>query len=130
MRMSFVSVLLLSTLCCMTTNGQAQPKVKLKTMVPAAPIETNHRPQSKLKGSVKVYSLPTVMAEGDKIWEDFAKFTVGSEETPSIREVNDEKGNIAEKYTQMPGWSGGGVFQAGGVAYIGLMDTPFGAIVR
>lgn len=26
----------------------------------------------------------------------------------------------------MPGWSGGGVFQAGGVAYIGLMDTPFG----
>ena len=126
MRMSFVSVLLLSTLCCMTTNGQAQPKVKLKTMVPAAPIETNHRPQSKLKGSVKVYSLPTVMAEGDKIWEDFAKFTVGSEETPSIREVNDEKGNIAEKYTQMPGWSGGGVFQAGGVAYIGLMDTPFG----
>lgn len=121
MRMSFVSVLLLSTLCCMTTNGQAQPKVKLKTMVPAAPIETNHRPQSKLKGSVKVYSLPAVMAEGDKIWEDFAKFTVGSEETPSIREVNDEKGNIAEKYTQMPGWSGGGVFQAGGVAYIGLM---------
>lgn len=55
--------------------------------------------------------------------EDFSKFTAGSEATPDATDVADATtGYIADKLTNTPGWSGDGVFQAGGCAYIGIVD--------
>ena len=55
--------------------------------------------------------------------EDFSKFTAGSEATPDATNVADATtGYIADKLTNTPGWSGDGVFQAGGCAYIGIVD--------
>lgn len=55
--------------------------------------------------------------------EDFSKFTAGSEATPDATNVaNATTGYIADELTNTPGWSGDGVFQAGGCAYIGIVD--------
>lgn len=55
--------------------------------------------------------------------EDFSKFTAGSEATPDATNVADATtGYIADELTNTPGWSGDGVFQAGGCAYIGIVD--------
>lgn len=55
--------------------------------------------------------------------EDFAKFTAGSEATPDATDVTDaDTGLIADELTDAPGWSGYGVFQAGGCAYIGMVE--------
>lgn len=55
--------------------------------------------------------------------EDFSKFTAGSETTPDATDVTDATtGYIADELTNTPGWSGNGVFQAGGCAYIGIVD--------
>lgn len=53
--------------------------------------------------------------------EDFSKFTAGSEATPDATDIADiATGNIASEYTLTPNWSGAGIFQAGGTAYIGM----------
>lgn len=57
------------------------------------------------------------------IAEDFSKFTKGTEETPDAADLCGDNGAIPEEYTQMPGWEGMGVYQAGGVAYIGMYDS-------
>lgn len=55
--------------------------------------------------------------------EDFSKFTAGSEATPDATDVADATtGYIADELTNTPGWSGDGVFQAGGCAYIDIVD--------
>lgn len=55
--------------------------------------------------------------------EDFSKFTAGSEATPDATDVADATtGYIADELTNTPGWSEDGVFQAGGCAYIGIVD--------
>ena len=55
--------------------------------------------------------------------EDFSKFTAGCEATPDATDVADATtGYIANELTNTPGWSGDGVFQAGGSAYIGIVD--------
>lgn len=55
--------------------------------------------------------------------EDFSKFTAGSEATPDATDVADATTRyIADELTNTPGWSGDGVFQAGGCAYIGIVD--------
>lgn len=55
--------------------------------------------------------------------EDFTKFTAGSEATPDATDVTDaDTGLIADELTDAPGWSGYGVFQAGGCAYIGMVE--------
>lgn len=59
--------------------------------------------------------------------EDFSKFTAGSEDAPDMTEItNWETGYIDPSYTQTPGWSGYGIYQAGGVAYLGMIDTGYG----
>ena len=64
--------------------------------------------------------------ESTVIWEDFAKFTEGSEATPGTVDVGQENGVIPESLTQMPGWTGAGVFQAGGMAYLSFFEGQYG----
>lgn len=57
---------------------------------------------------------------GALIWEDFSKFTAGSEEQPSDAIFGAEgTEDIPGEYTQESGWKGKGVRQAGGIAYVG-----------
>lgn len=56
------------------------------------------------------------------ITEDFSKFTKGTEEAPDNEDLGNN-GTIPEDYTQTPGWQGAGVYQAGGVAYIGMDNS-------
>ncbi|MFV0467463.1 MAG: hypothetical protein ACK5MK_00905, partial [Dysgonomonas sp.] len=60
--------------------------------------------------------------------EDFSKFTSGSEATPDATDLADADNNyfIADQYTSTPGWDGFGVFQAGGVCYLGMADYDNG----
>ena len=51
--------------------------------------------------------------------EDFSKFVDGSETAPTEQDLADEStGAIDAQYTQQAGWSGMGIFQAGGICAI------------
>lgn len=56
------------------------------------------------------------------ITEDFAKFAKGTEDAPDNENIG-SNGTIPDEYTQTPGWKGEGVYQAGGVAYIGMYQS-------
>ena len=70
--------------------------------------------------------------------EDFSKFVEGSETAPAEQDLADEStGAIDAQYTQQAGWSGMGIFQAGGICAIapvynyyfyegGYLNTPKG----
>ena len=61
--------------------------------------------------------------ENAVIWEDFSKFTAGSEGTPDATDVNDPStAEIPAEMTLSPGWKGLGIKQAGGIAYVGTYD--------
>ncbi len=51
--------------------------------------------------------------------EDFSKFQAGSETAPDNTSITMEKYSINPAYTQKPGWTGDGVYQAGGTCYLG-----------
>ncbi len=59
------------------------------------------------------------------LFEDFEKFTAGSEAQPDGIDLTDLTSNydIPSSYTLVPAWSGYGVYQAGGKAYLGIV--PF-----
>ncbi|MDR0230505.1 MAG: T9SS type A sorting domain-containing protein [Dysgonamonadaceae bacterium] len=66
--------------------------------------------------------LRTAIALNVLIFEDFSKFTEGSEAAPTTVDLTDDDLSIPASYTQVEGWWGWGVFQAGGVAYIGWVN--------
>jgi len=51
--------------------------------------------------------------------EDFSLFSAGSEEAPDGNIISDSGNRVPDEYTQMPGWVGGGVYQAGGICLLG-----------
>lgn len=64
---------------------------------------------------------------GIVLFEDFSKFTAGSEETPDLTEISDiESGEIPASYTNIFGWYGAGIFQAGGTCFIDIVEYPSG----
>lgn len=58
--------------------------------------------------------------------EDFSKFTAGSEAAPDDVDLTAQTGEISAEYTQIPGWWGAAVYQAGGSAYIGFYEGDTG----
>lgn len=93
--------------------------------------------QGKLKlsglAADKVRSLNYVAAraEGQDVKtllsEDFSKFTAGTEAAPDATDIADmETGEIPSSYTQLPYWNGAAVYQAGGVAYMGMFTGADG----
>ena len=61
----------------------------------------------------------TVEVTDTLLSEDFSKFTQGSEASPTSADLA-SSGTIASKYTKTAGWTGESVYQAGGVADIGM----------
>jgi hypothetical protein len=77
--------------------------------------EINTRVKSqRVSASISAES-PTVL-----LFENFSKLTAGSEATPDATDITDgETGEIPVSFTQVAGWSGWGVYQAGSTAYLG-----------
>lgn len=66
----------------------------------------------------------TITVTTSIVKEDFSKFTDGTEEKPSSTDLA-AKGTIDAAYTNIAGWTGLAVYQAGGVAYIGMDNSGF-----
>ena len=99
-------------------------KSKQELVVPKAN-ETYRQVLGKKKGKINV-----ARQAAATLSEDFTKFTKGSEATPDVTDVCsgeplESSVTIPEEYTQMPGWHGYGIFQAGGSAYIGMVDFSY-----
>lgn len=60
------------------------------------------------------------------VFENFDKFTKGSEANPDSQDCVDRDGVMNDELTQVPGWGGTAVYQAGGVAYLGMTDGWYG----
>ncbi len=69
----------------------------------------------------------TATNKGDLLFtEDFSAFTAGSEDSPSTIDLTDHyTGVIDAGMTQYPGWSGAGVYAAGGSCYVGAFTDPY-----
>jgi len=57
--------------------------------------------------------------------EDFALMTAGEENNPVKTYIEDSHNNIPSKYTNMPGWMGRGIMQAGGHVAIGFVTDSY-----
>lgn len=69
---------------------------------------------------------PQAGDEVEVLYEDFSKFTLGSESEPEATSLTGDGADlIPDEYTLQPGWSGDGVYQAGGVAYLGLASDGY-----
>lgn len=125
---NFTLLLLAFTLC--TGTGYAQRTTMKVKRTAKTEIAQNHdfNPVLKLRPSTKKNATMQTSSEEDatKLWEDFSKFTAGSEDNPDTTPVTDSNGTIDDSYTLQPGWSGGGVYQAGGTAYIGMYQGETG----
>ena len=64
--------------------------------------------------------------------EDFSKMTEGTEDAPASWTVNDQNSICDDEFFNTPGWSGQGVFSAGGAVGLtypgvgGTLNTPLG----
>lgn len=127
---NFTLLLLAFTLC--TGTGYAQRKTtKVKRTVKTESAQRqDFNPGLKLRPSTKKNATAQNSSEEDatKLWEDFSRFTAGSEDNPDTTPVTDNTGTIDDSYTLQPGWSGGGIYQAGGTAYIGMFQGETGYI--
>lgn len=101
------------------------PQSKIKKIEPLGSAKEIYCPQ-RYHAEIASVSLRQVSEGSAIIWEDFEKFSQGSEESPTSEEINDQMGQISAQYTQMPGWGGAGIHQSGGSAYIGFIKSPYG----
>ncbi|MGC3977581.1 MAG: hypothetical protein QM751_04705 [Paludibacteraceae bacterium] len=111
MKKNYIFTLLVALLVATSAFGAKQP-IKRAHLSKGTPM---HRLQS----------VQSAKADGTTVLlsEDFSLFTAGSETTPDATDIADaETGEIPATYTQIAEWYGYGVFQAGGTAYMGLVD--------
>lgn len=84
------------------------------------PSRTNHKEKVGVGSVQRIKSMSQDATAAVVLTEDFSKFIAGSEATPDAVDLTDaETGEIAASYTNLDGWSGWGVYQAGGKAYMG-----------
>lgn len=76
------------------------------------------------QGANRPMAKGTITVTTSLVKEDFAKFADGTEAKPSSTDLA-AKGKIDAAYTAIAGWTGASVFQAGGVAYIGMDNSGF-----
>lgn len=121
---TFVS---LCALCASSVFAASAPQVKIRKIEPTGSAQEMFR-QKRFQANIVAENPSRVAdaADGAILWEDFQKFSEGSETSPTSDEVNDSQGLIPSQYTQMPGWGGAGVHQSGGSAYIGFIKSPYG----
>lgn len=57
--------------------------------------------------------------------EDFSLFTAGTEDNPDSKELSDYYYSEMDSYLKAPGWTGAGIFQAGGVCAVKVTEDPY-----
>ncbi|GHU67806.1 hypothetical protein FACS189413_03290 [Bacteroidia bacterium] len=107
----FIFVLCLSVLTAMATPKQGKRIHFSKEKI--AQLKSQH---PNVLRSAQAQTAETIL------FEDFSKFTAGSEAAPDAVDITDEDTEeIPVSYTQNEGWFGWGVKQAGGTAYIDIV---------
>lgn len=139
MRKKFTILSLALSLGIVSASAAAPKVAKMQRIAPAVKERVATNGVEKLGAKKYDLSLLSPVAKfkaqasaAAVVSEDFSKFTAGSEATPDATDLCDfstsgAKGEISSQYTQMPGWSGFGVFQAGGSAYIGVVEYNTGS---
>lgn len=112
-------LIVLAMSCAVVLNGLAQARA-----YSFAVDKTKHlKAAAMVAKSAHKTAVEAAKPEGALIWEDFSKFTAGSESAPDTASVNDPStGVIPDNMTLTPGWQGVGIKQAGGVAYVGTYN--------
>lgn len=131
--MKKITLLVLAcTLCTGIGFAQGRKALRAKTKKVESAEAVSSRlftPVYKLKKAA-VNATPRMLANDASatiVEEDFSKFTAGSEAAPDAVDLADaQTGDISAEYTQIPGWSGAAVYQAGGSAYIGFYEGDTG----
>lgn len=139
---SLWSVILLFSLSILVVGAVSlSDQIRLMNHNPklAAKVEQAEKQQKKSKTTAKLRTVtrttPSVMAKSATeavLTEDFSMFTLGDEATPDATDIaNLETGEIPASYTQVAGWYGVGVHQAGGTCALmiangetGFIETP------
>ncbi|MDR1973208.1 MAG: T9SS type A sorting domain-containing protein [Bacteroidales bacterium] len=108
-------IILLSVAFCLfaATPMSAQRSVStkdIKSLVQKKKLKDIHAQKAVAKASDNVV-----------LFEDFSKFTAGSEATPDTLDLSlADEGWISSQYTTEDGWWGVAIYQAGGKVYIGI----------
>lgn len=131
--MKKITLLVLAcTLCTGIGFAQGRKALRAKTKKVESTEAVSSRlftPVYKMKKAA-VNATPRMLANDASatiVEEDFSKFTAGSEAAPDAVDLADaQTGDISAEYTQIPGWSGAAVYQAGGSAYIGFYEGATG----
>ncbi len=137
MKQSFT--LLLSSLLLLPAGLSAQtPKDlprRLQHRAPAERIDARAmervKPEGKPANTVtldlsRMMKAPKAEETVEVLYEDFSKFTKGSEDAPDATSITGgQLGDVPDSYTLQPGWNGDGIFQAGGVAYLGTASDGY-----
>jgi len=96
---------------CIGLSVSAQPVKKERL---------NRKTQKSTLSLKKKKSKSTKAVNEISLFEDFSKFTAGTEAEPDFSDItNPDTGEILPQYTLTPGWYSIAVYQAGGCAYIG-----------
>lgn len=87
------------------------------------PSRTSQKEKLQVNNAQRVKALSSAATSAVLLAEDFSKFSAGSEASPGSTDITDaETGEIPASFTAMEGWSGWGVYQAGGSAYMGWVN--------
>ena len=123
-----ITLLAACTLCSSVAASNFPPPPNFNTIRQTVPAKSPFAvEQLKFESGKSTYfQMPPEAPAGAILWEDFAKFTEGSEAEPGTTSVGiGEEGIIPTEMTQMPGWTGRGIYQAGGMAYMGFFEGPY-----
>ena len=114
-------LIFLAISCLVALSGMAQAKVYSFSLDNNKHLKASMAKAKPAQRHAK--AMTAEKPEGAVIWEDFSKFTAGSEDAPDATDVNDPStGAIPDDMTLTPGWEGMGIKQAGGIAYVGTYD--------
>lgn len=98
------SLISLCAFCTSSVFAIDAPQMRIRTIEQSSTAKElflSKRHQAGIaKGTIRQTAEVTADA---KIWEDFEKFSQGSETSPTSDEINTPQGTIPSQYTQMPG---------------------------
>ncbi len=116
------SIILLALSLGLSAAAAVVQPVQVPTRIQPGRFSALTNLEGKLDGERQKASLLASDGEGVEkvlIDEDFSKFTAGVEGNPDGTDLCANEFELSSEWTHQPGWTGGGIYQAGGVAYLG-----------
>ncbi len=115
------SIILLALSLGLSAAAAVVQPVQVPTRIQPGRFSAQTNSVGKLVGDRQGASLRATDGEGvEKVFvdEDFSKFTAGVEGNPDGTDLANEF-ELSSEWMHQTGWTGGGIYQAGGVAYLG-----------